>query len=428
MDHFHGADAPAARGNEGGVISFVAGPPLAGGEVLRRGSPFHSRTSALCDSWEWRGWSGYLAATSYSLVPEMEYYAIRHSAGLIDVSPLYKYHIKGKDAMHLVNKVVTRDVAKLAKGHIYYTPWCDERGKTVDDGTLWNFGDGSYRMTAAEPNLKWLQDAGIGLDVEVEDVSEQIGAVALQGPSSRAILMAGADGAVAKLKYFRFVNTTFDGIPVTISRTGYTGDLGYEIWVERERAEALWDTLMETGEGYDITPAGMLALDIARIEAGLILAEVEYEPARKAIIDAQRYSPFELSLEWTVALNKGPFIGRRALLEEQRRGVPRQTVGLEVDWRTLEKYYWNMGLPPQPPSEPWREKIPLYSGNRQIGWATSGCWSPLLKKYIAIATVATPYSRLGTVVDIELMVEWERHRVPATVVERPFFEPDRKKA
>jgi len=358
----------------------------------------------------------------------MEYYAIRHSAGLIDVSPLYKYHIKGKDAMHLVNKVVTRNVAKLAKGQIYYTPWCDERGKTVDDGTLWNFGDGSYRMTAAEPNLKWLQDAGIGLDVEVEDVSEQIGAVALQGPSSRAILMAGADGALAKLKYFRFVNTKFDGIPVTISRTGYTGDLGYEIWVERERAEALWDTLMETGKGYDITPAGMLALDIARIEAGLILAEVEYEPARKAIIDAQRYSPFELSLEWTVALNKGPFIGRRALLEEQRRGVPRQTVGLEVDWRTLEKYYWNMGLPPQPPSEPWREKIPLYSGNRQIGWATSGCWSPILKKYIAIATVATPYSRLGTVVDIELMVEWERHRVPATVVERPFFDPDRKKA
>ena len=395
---------------------------------MRRGSPFHSRTSALCDSWEWRGWAGYLAASSYSLVPEMEYYAIRHSAGLLDVSPLYKYRISGKDALHLVNKVVTRDATKLSKGQIYYTPWCDERGKTVDDGTLWNLGDGSFRMTAAEPNLKWLQDAGMGLDVDVEDVSEEIGALALQGPSSRAILLEGADGAVEKLRYFRFVNTKFAGIPVMISRTGYTGDLGYEIWVERERAEALWDAVIEKGRGHDITPAGMLALDVARIEAGLILAEVEYQPSRKAIIDAQRYSPFELSLDWTVALDKGPFIGRKALLEEKSRGPSRRTVGLQIDWRSIEKYYWDMGLPPQPPSEPWREKVPIYSGYRQVGWATSGCWSPLLKKYIALATVAAPYSDLGTRVEIEVSVEWERHRAPATVVERPFFEPERKKA
>jgi len=395
---------------------------------VRRSSPFHSRTSAICDSWEWRGWAGYLAASSYSLVPEMEYYAIRHSAGLLDVSPLYKYLIRGKDALQLVNKVVTRDASKLAKGQIYYTPWCDERGKTVDDGTLWNFGDGSFRMTSAEPNLKWLQDAGMGLDAEVKDVSEDIGALALQGPSSRAIVLEGADGAVQKLKYFRFVRTQFDGIPVHISRTGYTGDLGYEIWVERERAEALWDALMEKGQGHDITPAGMLALDIARIEAGLILAEVEYVPSRKAIIDAQMYSPLELSLDWTVAGGKGPFIGRRALLEEQRRGPARRTVGLEIDWQAVERFYWDMGLPPQPPAEPWREKVPLYSGYRQIGWATSGCWSPLLKRYIALATVASPYARPGTRIEIEVAVEWERHRAPATVVERPFFEPERKKA
>ena len=358
----------------------------------------------------------------------MEYYAIRHSAGMLDVSPLYKYLIRGKDALTLVNKVVTRNARKLAKGQIYYTPWCDERGKTVDDGTLWNFGDGSFRMTSAEPNLKWLEDAGMGLDAEVRDVSEDIGALAVQGPSSRAILMEGADGAIQKLKYFRFVNTTFAGIPVQISRTGYTGDLGYEIWVERERAEALWDALMDKGRGHDITPAGMLALDVARIEAGLILAEVEYMPARKAVIDMQRYSPYELSLDWTVASEKGPFIGRKALLEENRRGPARRTVGLVIDWRTVEQLYLNMGLPPQPPSAPWRAKIPLYSGYRQVGWATSGCWSPLLKKYIAIATVAAAYSRPGTRVDIDLAVEWERHRIPANVVERPFFDPERKKA
>ena len=358
----------------------------------------------------------------------MEYYAIRHSAGLLDVSPLYKYRIHGKDSLHLINKVITREASKLSKGHIYYTPWCDERGKTVDDGTVWNLGDGSYRMTSAEPNLKWLEDAGMGLDIEVDDVSEEIGALALQGPSSRAILLEGADGAVEKLKYFRFTNTKFGGIPVTISRTGYTGDLGYEIWVDRDRAEALWDAIIEKGRGHDITPAGMLALDMARIEAGLILAEVEYEPARKAIIDMQRYSPFELSLDWTVSLDKGPFIGRKALLEEKARGPSRRTVGLEIDWSAVAKYYWTMGLPPQPPSEPWREKVPIYSGYKQVGWATSGCWSPLLKKYIAIATVRSPYSRTGTRLEIEVAVEWERHRAPATVVKRPFFEPARKKA
>src|SRR3989442_66536 len=262
----------AARGNGGGVISFIRGPRPPGGGSVRRGSPFHSRTSALCDSWEWRGWSGYLAASSYSLVPEMEYYAIRHSAGLLDVSPLYKYLISGKDALPLVNKVVTRDASKLAKGQIYYTPWCDERGKTVDDGTLWNFGDGSFRMTSAEPNLKWLQDARIG--------------------------------------------------------------------------------------------------------GGPVLAEVESRPWRKAVIDGKMCSPLELSLDWTVAGSKGPFIGRKALLEEGRRGPARRTVGLEIDWQTVERFYWDMGLPPQPPAEPWREKGPLYSGYRQIGWATSRCWSP----------------------------------------------------
>lgn len=409
-----------------GLNRFPAVRPAGG--IVRRGSPFHSRTSALCESWDWRGWSGYLAASSYSLVPEMEYYAIRHSAGLLDVSPLYKYRIRGKDALSLVNKVVTRDARKLAKGQVYYTPWCDEHGKTVDDGTLWNFGDGTYRMTSAEPNLKWLQDAGLGLDVEVQDVSEEIGALALQGPSSRAILVEAADGAVERLRYFRFVETKLAGIPVQISRTGYTGDLGYEIWVERERAEALWDALMERGRAHDITPAGMLALDTARIEAGLILAEVEYTPARKAVIDAQRYSPYELSLDWTVALGKGPFIGRNALRDEKARGPARRTVGLVIDWRTIEGRYGDLGLPPQPPPRPWRSKVPLYVGYRQVGWATSGCWSPLLKKYIAIATVSAAHAERGTVVDIEIAVEWERHRIPAKVVKRPFFEPDRKKA
>src|SRR3990170_1090371 len=391
-------------------------------------SPFHSRISALCESWDWRNWSGYLAPSSYQLVPIMEYYAIRQAAGLIDVSPLYKYRITGNDAFRLVNKVVTRDVSKLAAGQIFYTPWCDDRGKTVDDGTLWRFSDGSFRLTAAEPNLKWLEDNALGMEVKVEDVSDDVAALALQGPSSRAILAAGADGRVEKLKYYRFIDTRFDGIPVTISRTGYTGDLGYEIWTERENAERLWDALMYVGPKFGMTPAGLIALDIARIEAGLILGGTDYVSSRRAVIPSQAYSPFELGLDWTVTLEKGPFVGRRALSWERRSGPARRIVGLEVDWDVAETFYAERGLPPTPPARASREKVPVSVGSRQIGWASSSCWSPTLKQYIALATVASGFSALGTVVDMEVTVEGERKKAPAEVVSSPFFEPERKKA
>lgn len=398
-----------------------------GGGTVLKGSPFHSRTLAACQSWEWKAWSGYLAASSYSVVPYMEYYAIRHTAGLIDVSPLYKYHVRGKDALALLNKVVTRDLRKLGKGQIAYTPWCDERGKTIDDGTLWNFGDGLYRLTSATPNLKWLEDNAVGLDAKVEDVSEDIGALSLQGPSSRAILRDAVGEVMDRLKYFRFTTAKLAGIPVEISRTGYTGDLGYEIWVERDRGEALWDALMKHGEKYMMQPAGQVAMDVCRIEAGLILGEVDYEHARSALIDAQRYSPFELGLDWAVALDKGSFVGRRALIEEFRHGVPRRIVGIEVDWPAAARYFTEMGLPPTPPSEPWGSKVPIYSGLRQVGWGTSGCWSPTLKKYIGMATVQSAFASVGTPLEVEIEVEWERRRAPARVVGRPFYDPPHRK-
>jgi len=395
---------------------------------MLRGSPFHSRTLAACESWEWKAWSGYLAATSYSVVPYMEYYAIRHSAGLIDVSPLYKFHIRGKDAFALMNKVVTRDLRKFSKGQIVYTPWCDDRGKTVDDGTLWNFGDGSFRLTAGTPNLKWLEDNGTGMDVEVEDRSEELGALSLQGPSSKAILRDAVGEAIDSLKFFRFMKMKVEGLPLEISRTGYTGDLGYELWMEREDAERLWDAIMEHGAKYDLQPAGQAAMDICRIEGGLILGGVDYGHAHHALIDAQRYSPFELSLDWAVAMGKGPFVGRRALAEELRQGVPRRIVGIEIDWTVASRFFTDMGLPPTPPSDPWGSKMPIYSGGRQVGWGTSGCWSPTLKKYIGLATVRTPYARLGTPLEIEIEVEWQRRRAPARVVERPFYDPPHRKA
>ena len=394
---------------------------------MLKGSPFHTRTLAACQSWEWQAWSGYLSASSYSIVPYMEYYAIRHSAGVIDVSPLYKYHIRGQDATALLNKVVTRDIRKLGKGHIAYTPWCDEHGKTIDDGTLWSFGDGGYRLTSATPNLKWLEDNGVGMDVQVEDVSEDIGTLSLQGPMSRAILRALVGETMDRLKYFRFTTAKAGKIPVEISRTGYTGDLGYEVWVERERAEELWDAIMAAGAPYDIQPAGQAAMDVCRIEAGLILGEVDYEHARSALIDAQRYSPFELGLDWAVSLDKGSFVGRAALQEELRRGVPRRVVGIEIDWPTAARFFTDLGLPPTPPAEPWGAKVPIYAGLRQVGWGTSGCWSPTLKKYIGMGTVRSAYAQVGTPLEVDVDVEWERHRAPARVVERPFYDPPYRK-
>ena len=391
-------------------------------------TPFHSRTSALCESYNWRNWAGYVVPSSYQLVPEMEYHAIRNAAGLIDVSPLYKYHLAGRDAGRLVDKLVTRDTTKCRPGQVMYTPWCDDAGKTVDDGTLWNLGDGSYRMTAADSNLKWFQDNAIGMDVDVRDVSEDIGALALQGPTSQAILADAADGAIAKLRYFRFASGRIDGIPVTVSRTGYTGDLGYELWVDREDAERTWDAVSDRGKGHGLMPAGNLALDITRIEAGFILSEVDYIPSRKAVIDAQCYSPFELSLDWTVSLEKGPFVGRRALLKEARRGPPRRIVGLEIDWPFVEGLYAAVGLPPEPPRLAWRSSVPVYRGDRQVGRATSGCWSSTLKKYIALATVAAEFASVGMRVEMEITVEGERKRAPAVVVKRPFFDPPRKRA
>jgi aminomethyltransferase len=395
---------------------------------VRRGTPFHSRTSKLCESYEWQPWSGYVSVTSYTTVPEMEYHAVRHSAGLMDVSPLKKYRIEGPDAGRLVQKAVTRDTSKLRPGQIVYTCWCDEEGKTVDDGTLWNLGDDTYRMTAATPNLKWLQDVGAGLDATVEDVSDELAVAALQGPLSRAILNDATGGAIEKLKWFRFTPAKLDGVPVTISRTGFTGDLGYEVWVDPPNAEGVWDSVMRHGEAYDAVAVGMHALEVTRIEAGFILAEHDYTPSRDAIIESQKFSPFELSLDWTVNLGKGPFVGRSALVEEAARGPRRRFVGLEVDWAAAERLYRSFGLPPMPPHEPWEEYVPIYSGSRQIGRGTSGVWSPILKKFIAMGFVDAGHSALGTRVQIELTIEGEHRLAPARVVPRPFFDPERKRA
>ena len=390
------------------------------------GTPLHDRTFALCESLNYREWSGYYAVSAYEPHHEHEYNAIRNAAALIDVSPLFKYMVRGRDAERLVDRIVTRDATKLAVGQVYYTPWCDERGRVIDDGTVSRLDDDLFRWTAADPSLRWLQQNATGLDVRIEDASERIAAIALQGPTSARLLRAAADARIDDLKYFRVTRGTIAGVHVDISRTGYTGDLGYEIWMESTDAVRVWDALIEAGHPFDVKPAGMLALDVARIEAGLLLIDVDFFSSRKALIPSQTYSPYEMGLARLVTLEKNRFIGQHALRQEHERGHVRQIVGLDIHWTDVERLYERLGLAPTVPAIASRTAVPVYLSGRQVGKATSTTWSPVLKKMLALATIDRPHYAEGTVLDVEVTVEAVRHQVPGTVVRTPFFNPVRK--
>jgi len=309
-------------------------------------TPFHTRTSAVCDSHEWRNWSGFLSAGVYEPSHEREYYAIRNSAGLIDVSPLYKYEVTGPGAARLVDRVITRDVTKQKIGQVYYTPWCDARGKVIDDGTVSRLAADHFRITSADPNGRWFQDVGYGLNATVTNVTDDLAALALQGPRSRVILEEVVEGIdFGKLPYFHLAHGTVDGFPVTVTRTGYTGDLGYELWVRPEHAERLWDGLIDRGNGHGILPAGIVALDVARVEAGLVMIAVDYVSSHHALIESQKSSPYEIGLGWAVRLDKGDFIGKRALVAEQERGSAWTFVGVQCFWPALERLFAEEGLP-----------------------------------------------------------------------------------
>jgi aminomethyltransferase len=391
------------------------------------GTPFHERTLALCESLNYREWSGYYAVSAYETHHEHEYNAIRNAAALIDISPLFKYRVTGKDATRLVDRIITRDMRKVSMGQVIYTPWCDEQGKVIDDGTVSRLDENTYRWTAADPSLRWFTQNAFGLNVQIEDISESVAALALQGPTSGSLLKNLAVGAdIANLKYFRVTSGKIAGVPVEISRTGYTGDLGYEIWVAAEQALEVWDTLIEGGRAFDITPAGMLALDVARIEAGLLLIDIDFNSSKKALIEAQKYSPFEMGLGRLVNLDKNRFVGRQALIEEKKRSHAKQVVGLEIEWTEVEQHYEALGLPPAVSPIASRVAVPVYGNGTQLGKATSTTWSPTLKKMIALATVKREFAKPGTRVEIEITVEAMRHRVAATVVKTPFYNPRQK--
>ena len=391
------------------------------------GTAFHERTLALCESLNFKEWSGYYTVGAYEMTHEHEYNAIRNSCALIDVTPLFKYRVNGPDATRLVNRVIARDINKVAVDQVIYCCWCDSAGKVIDDGTITRLGENDYRWTAADPSLRWFQQNALGLDVHIEDISEKVAALALQGPTSGKLLHAIADADIAGLKYFRVVHGKIAGVPVDISRTGYTGDLGFELWIPWKNAIKVFDELMSKGRPFDIHPAGMVALDIARIEAGLILIEVDYISSKRALIEQQRYTPGEIGLGKLVDLKKENFVGRDALGEEAKRGGPaRRLAGLEVNWSEVEALYEKIGMAPQVPATASRVAVPVYRAGRQVGKATSTTWSPTLKRMIALASLSRESAALGSTLSMELTVEAVRKTVSVKIVPLPFFNPPRK--
>ncbi|MCH7866093.1 MAG: aminomethyl transferase family protein [Myxococcales bacterium] len=398
---------------------------------MPRPTPFHARTSALNQGNHWEEWAGFESATQFELSFDHEYHAVRNGCGMFDVSPLYKYDVRGPDAHALLNRVVVRDLSKARVGQVFYTVWCDDRGKVVDDGTIMRLGEEHFRMTAAIPTLYWLEDNATGMDVEIEDTSESIAAVALQGPTSRDLIQRLTTTNLDGLRFFRCTDAEIAGFPVVISRAGFTGDLGFEIFTKSENALALWDALMEIGPDYQMRPAGAIALDVARVEAGLILIDLDFVSSTQTLYEVQKTSPYELGLGWMVKLDQSYFVGRDALREEKKRGTTRVTVGLELDVKAIERCYAEFDMPLHVPHEPWKTFYPIYSDAARrnfIGRGSSGVWSSTLKKYVVIARVEAKYEKLGTVIYFEESIEAKSFAIPATVVRMPFFDPPRKKA
>ena len=390
-------------------------------------SPFHERTRPLCESYSWTDWAGCYAVRRYGFNHIREYQALRQAAGLIDISPLYKYEVKGPDSGAVLSRMMVRDISRLPVGRVAYSCWCDDRGKVIDDGTVSRLAADHYRLTAADPSGHWLRTVGEDYGVSIVDSSRQLAALALQGPNSRKILRQCSDLDLDRFRFFGVKPALVAGLDVWVSRTGYTGDLGYEIWVDRGRALTLWDALMTAGAAYGIAPTGLDALDMARIEAGFVMLGVDYFSASKMVLESRKSTPYEIGLGWTVELEREPFVGQAALRREHSQGSASRLIGLETSWKDLEKLYDSYGLSAQLPPAVSRSALPIYEKGRQVGHASSHTWSPLLKKRIALGSVdsrcADPRRRL----EIEHTVEFQRRRVAAMVSPLPFFNPERKR-
>jgi aminomethyltransferase len=384
-------------------------------------TPFHERARALSQVDSFIAWAGYTTVDVFTFV-EQEYFAIRNATTLYDLTPMVKYRIAGPDALRFLNHLMTRDIGKLRCGRVAYSVWCNDDGHLIDDGTVFRLGDSEYRLCTGERQLDWLLDSAIGFDVQVSEVTEDTAALAVQGPTSCAVLRAFGLSGVERLKpfelaWFALPSAFGADSQLMISRTGFTGDLGYELWMRPEDAEDVWDGLMQAGRECAIRPIGSRALNMARIEAGFILPNVDFVSSAHTLQVGTERSPIELGLEWLVDFNKGHFTGRRALLEEQRRGPRRRLVGLDIE-----------GNKPAHNALLYADKY----GRKAIGSVSSATWSPTCKRNIALAMVDAPHMATGQKIWAEIYLNrelvWERRMARAQVVERPFFAPERRRA
>jgi aminomethyltransferase len=384
-------------------------------------SPFHERARALSQVDSFIPWSGYTTVDVFTFV-EQEYFAIRNATTLYDLTPMVKYRIAGPDALRFLNRLMTRDIGKLKPGRVAYSVWCNDEGHLIDDGTVFRLGDSEYRLCTGERQLDWLLDSSLGFDVQISEVTEETAALAVQGPTSCAVLRAFGLAGIERLKPFELGHFALPAVigadgRIMVSRTGFTGDLGYELWMRPEDAEGVWDALMEAGRDCAIRPIGSRALNMARIEAGFLLPNVDFVSSERTLRVGTGRSPFELGLDWLVDFDKGHFTGRRALLEEQRRGPRRRLVGLDIE-----------GNKPAHSALLYADK----AGRRQVGNVTSATWSPTCKRNIALAMVDAPHIEIGRTLWAEIYLNrelvWERRMARAQVVERPFFAPERRRA
>jgi aminomethyltransferase len=378
-------------------------------------TPFHARAREACNTDQFIAWSGYSTVDVFTTV-EQEYFAIRNSCSVYDLTPMIKYRITGGDAEAYLNRLVTRDVSRLKIDRVAYAVWCNDAGQVIDDGTVFRFAADEFLLCTAERQLNWLLDSAIGYGVAIEEVTEQIAALSVQGPTSCAVLKAAGFAGVERLKPFEIGRFSLGDVPVTVSRTGFTGDLGYELWMAPADAERVWDELMAAGRSRGIRPIGSAALNLARIEAGFLMPNVDFVSAEKTVHLGRERSPFELGLDWAVDLRKAHFNGKRALVRERLDGPKRRLVGLDV-----------AGQKPA-------EKALLYASKscrKQVGAVSSGLWSPTCKRNIALAMLDMPYFRQGSEVWAEIYLcrelVWERRIAKAIVVEKPFFQPERRK-
>ena len=375
-------------------------------------TPFHERTYEACYNNDWYRWAGYKIAREYSNT-ELEYTAMRNTAGVLDITPMHKYDIKGADAIKFVDKLVTRNVTEIKSGQVMYIIWCNEDGNVIDDGTVFCFNSNHLRIFCAERNLNWFSDTAIGFNVEVEDVSDTIAALAFQGPLSCKILNLLNVKDIENLKPFYFDNFDLNGCKVTISRTGFSGDLGYEIWCKNEDAINVWDSLFTFNRDYKVLPAGMNALEMVRVEAGFIQPNADFMSAEQALRPNRMRNPYELGMGWLVDLNKNYFTGKKNLINLKKKTLTKKLVGLDIQG-----------------DKPAIGSVLYDKNKKEIGIVTAGMWSPSLKSNIAFGYVDKDHMKIGSKVFAEIYhpeeLEYKKIWAECSVVKKQFFNPPRR--